>query len=135
MEVDHKLAIIVKGNSKYIRSHRMKRLAQVFYDEIRTILQAKGYTVEFDEGKAYTLPKVWAGVCGSRIHGALIDCASHRRQSRPWRCKRVTQRGSLKPMTIVASRLYITSCQKRIGKHWQHYRTYRRGDSKTLTRS
>lgn len=69
MEVEHNLAIIVKGNPKYIRTHRMKRLAQVFYDEIRAILRAKGYTVEFDEGKAYTLPKVWAGVWVAHSRG------------------------------------------------------------------
>jgi hypothetical protein len=58
-------AIIVKGNPKYLKNEKVKPLAQALYSEIQRILEAKGYTVEYDEGKEYTQPRdgaqVWIG--------------------------------------------------------------------------
>lgn len=56
------LAIIIKGNPKYLRNHKVKPMAEKFYAEIKQLLEAKGYEVEFDPGKPYTLPKIFAAV-------------------------------------------------------------------------
>lgn len=62
-------AIIIKGNPKYLRNFRVKRLSQAFYNEIRRILEEKGYVVEFDDGKPYTSPKVFAAVWVAHSRG------------------------------------------------------------------
>jgi hypothetical protein len=56
------VAIIIKGNPKYLRMPKVKPLAVKFYDELQSLLEAKGYEVEFDAGKAYTHPKMYAAV-------------------------------------------------------------------------
>lgn len=68
-EAKHKLAIIIKGNPKYLRNFRVKRLATLFYGEIRQILEEKGYAVEYDDGKPYTSPKVFAAVWVAHSRG------------------------------------------------------------------
>lgn len=60
-----KLAVIVKGNPKYLNDPKVKKMADQFYSEIKKILEDKGYTVEMDPGKPHTLPDesatVWIG--------------------------------------------------------------------------
>lgn len=59
------LAIVVKGNPAYTTHPKNAAAALVFYENIRQLLVAKGYRVEFDEGDPYTLPmkgaSVWIG--------------------------------------------------------------------------
>lgn len=58
------LAVIVKGNPKYLNDPAVKPMADKLYDEIKQLLQDR-YTVKFDPGKAYTQPsdqaKLWIG--------------------------------------------------------------------------
>lgn len=63
------LAIIIKGNPKYLRDRAVKPMAEQFYAEIAQILQDKGYQVEFDPGLPYTLPKVYAAVWVAHSRG------------------------------------------------------------------
>lgn len=64
-DVEKQIAVIIKGNPKYLQDKKVKLLAKEFYTEIQNILETKGYIVEFDEGKDYTKPrcdaKVWIG--------------------------------------------------------------------------
>lgn len=59
------LAVIVKGNPKYINMPAVKAMADHFYGEIKQLLEAKGYRVLFNVGRAYTSPNpkaaVWIG--------------------------------------------------------------------------
>ena len=58
-------AVIIKGNPKYIDRPSIKPLADHFYNEIKIILESKGYEVIFDSGSDYTVPDetavVWIG--------------------------------------------------------------------------
>lgn len=56
------LAIIIKGNPKYLRQLKIRPLAAKFYEEIEQMLRDKGYEVEFDAGAPYTAPKMYADV-------------------------------------------------------------------------
>lgn len=62
MVKQNNLAIIITGNPKYLRQPKIRPLAQEFYDEIQKLLAEKGYVVEFDPGKPYTSPKMYAAV-------------------------------------------------------------------------
>jgi len=57
------LAVIIKGNPKYLRMPKIKPLAIAFYAEIKQLLIARGFRVTFDPGKEYTSPdktaKAW----------------------------------------------------------------------------
>lgn len=59
------LAVIVKGNPKYLNMPANVPLAEAFYTEIQTILEKRGYDVAFDPGIEYTSPDetaaVWIG--------------------------------------------------------------------------
>ena len=59
------LAVVVKGNPKYLDDPTVKPMADKFYDEIKKILEARGFTVKFDPGEEYTSPddtaQVWVG--------------------------------------------------------------------------
>lgn len=59
------IAIIIKGNPKYITNPKIKPLADKFYDEIKSMLEQLGYIVKFDDGLPYTLPDtnavIWIG--------------------------------------------------------------------------
>ena len=68
-EARRRLAIIIKGNPKYLRNHKVKPMAIKFYAEIEKILEDKGYVVEFDAGLPYTLPKVFAAVWVAHSRG------------------------------------------------------------------
>lgn len=61
-DADKPLAIIVKGNSKYIEDPEIKPLAKRFYSEVKDILKAKGYKVKFDPGLSETRPDITAKV-------------------------------------------------------------------------
>jgi hypothetical protein len=69
------LAVIVKGNPKYLRDRRVKPMAEAFYADVKERLEKRGYRVEFDAGQPYTLPnekaKVWVG------HSRGIDRLDH----------------------------------------------------------
>ena len=56
------LAVIIKGNPKYIDNPKIKPLADKFYSEIKSILEQLGYIVNFDDGLSYTLPDTNAAV-------------------------------------------------------------------------
>lgn len=59
------LAIIIKGNPKYLDDPKVSAMAKRFYSSIRKILVNKGYRVEYDPGEPMTSPKdgasVWIG--------------------------------------------------------------------------
>ena len=56
------LAIIIKGNDKYINNPKIKSIADTFYNDIKLKLEAKGYEVKFDDGMPYTIPDETASV-------------------------------------------------------------------------
>ncbi len=56
------LAIIIKGNPKYINDPKISAMAIAFYLEIKRLLVAKGFRVTFNSGTAYTTPKLTAKV-------------------------------------------------------------------------
>ena len=59
------LAIVIKGNPKYLDDPRVQAWARALYGEVQRLLEARGYEVEFDEGAPYTQPRegaaVWVG--------------------------------------------------------------------------
>lgn len=59
------VAIIIKGNPKYLEKDENRSKANHFYSEIKKILEDKGYHVEFDAGEPETSPdesaKIWIG--------------------------------------------------------------------------
>ena len=59
------LAVIVKGNPKYISDPKIEPMANKFYAEVAQLLENKGYRVAFDPGLEYTSPdtsaQVWIG--------------------------------------------------------------------------
>lgn len=50
------LAVIVKGNPKYLAHPEVKPMADKFYEHIKNLLSKKGFDVKFDAGEPYTLP-------------------------------------------------------------------------------
>jgi hypothetical protein len=62
-ETERPLAVIVKGNPKYLRNPKVQPMADAFYAEIKQLLIDKGFRVALDPGKPYTAPnenaKVW----------------------------------------------------------------------------
>lgn len=58
-------AIIVKGNPKYLKDPEVSELAKKFYEEIKKLLEKKGFAVSFDPGEPFTSPDeaaaVWVG--------------------------------------------------------------------------
>ena len=56
------LAIIIKGNPKYIKIPQIKPLANKFYNNIKLMLEQLGYIVKFDAGLPHTLPDINANV-------------------------------------------------------------------------
>lgn len=54
------LAIIIKGNPKYLEDPRVKFMAEAFYAAIEAVLLAGGLRVEFDPGEPHTVPKAGA---------------------------------------------------------------------------
>lgn len=63
------LAIIIKGNPKYLNDHKVKPLAVIFYYEVQALLEAKGYRVEFDNGEPFTRPHDGAAVWVAHSRG------------------------------------------------------------------
>ena len=59
------LAVIIKGNSKYTELPKIKAMADRFYQDIKSRLEANGYNVKFDAGLPYTRPDtsavLWVG--------------------------------------------------------------------------
>lgn len=59
------LAVVIKGNPKYLDDPKIQPLADAFYNEIRGILEKRGFEVEFDEGAPHTVPNkkavLWIG--------------------------------------------------------------------------
>lgn len=62
---DLPIAVIIKGNPKYIQDPKMKSTASNFYKDLENKLKEKGYKTERATSKAYSLPnikaKVWIG--------------------------------------------------------------------------
>lgn len=56
------LAVIVKGNPKYITDPKVKNKADAFYSRIKVIMEQKGYRVSYDAGEERTRPDVTADV-------------------------------------------------------------------------
>lgn len=56
------LAVIVKGNPKYIKKPRIKPMADQFYSDIKSILENQGYSVELNPGRPYTRPDISAAL-------------------------------------------------------------------------
>jgi hypothetical protein len=54
------LAVIIKGNPKYIDDPKNKPLATEFYNEIKQLLVARGFRVTFSSGAAYSTPNLTA---------------------------------------------------------------------------
>lgn len=57
-ESKRQLAVIIKGNPKYINN----AIAKKYYSDIKTYLEGKGYIVEFDAGDDYTRPRLDADI-------------------------------------------------------------------------
>jgi hypothetical protein len=60
-EKKKKTAVIIKGNPKFIHNNAA---ATKFYDELRSLLELEGFSVSFDAGKPYSVPKeadLWVG--------------------------------------------------------------------------
>ena len=67
-----KEVVVIKGNPKFIEGND---LADKFYEEIKSFLVDNGFTVSFDDGAPYTIPKedvyAWIG------HSRGIDRLEH----------------------------------------------------------
>ena len=62
MSIRKPLAIIIKGNPKYLDNPAVQDLARTFYGNIEATLESNGFRVEYDAGEPYTTPKdaaVW----------------------------------------------------------------------------
>lgn len=64
------LAIIIKGNPKYIEDPQAKPMADAFYGAIEAILLAGGLRVEFDSGEPRTIPRAGAAAWLGHSRGA-----------------------------------------------------------------
>jgi len=69
-ERNKKLAVIIKGNPKYIDKPEIKPIADAFYLEIKKMLQVKGYHVQYDAGEDHTVPDTKAAVWLGHSRGA-----------------------------------------------------------------
>lgn len=54
------LAIIIKGNPKYLHDPKVALIAQAYYRQIKSLLESRGYRVEFNSGAPRTIPKTSA---------------------------------------------------------------------------
>lgn len=64
------LAIIIKGNPKYIEDPRVKSMADQFYAAIALILARGGLRVSFDAGEPLTVPQAGAAAWVAHSRGA-----------------------------------------------------------------
>ena len=64
------LAIIIKGNPKYLEDPIVSDLAKVFYKTVRRMLREQGYRVRMDAGEEYTIPSSKAAVWLAHSRGA-----------------------------------------------------------------
>lgn len=59
------LAVIVKGNPKYLSDSRVSALGDRFYEGVAETLRSRGFEVEFDAGEPWTCPSekaaAWVG--------------------------------------------------------------------------
>lgn len=59
------VAVIIKGNPAYVEDPKVRDIATAFYNEIKLILEDRGFSVVFDTGADYTIPDekaaVWIG--------------------------------------------------------------------------
>lgn len=73
------LAVIVKGNPKYLEDPKMKPLADKLYSDVAKMLKDRGYTVSEDPGLPMTSPdrsaSLWVG--HSRGIGRLRYAPEH----------------------------------------------------------
>ena len=56
-------AVIIKGNPKFVEGSQ-KKLAEPFYNELKELLESKGYETSFDSGEPHTTPEaadLWVG--------------------------------------------------------------------------
>jgi hypothetical protein len=51
------LAVVIKGNPKYLYNRKTALLAAAFYSEIEHLLKTLGWEVEFDQGAPFTTPR------------------------------------------------------------------------------
>jgi hypothetical protein len=56
------IAVVIKGNPKYLEDPEIAPLARQFYAHVAELLMARGYQVHFDKGAEYTTPNVKAAV-------------------------------------------------------------------------
>lgn len=63
------LAVIVKGNPKYIADPKMRNKAEALYGRVKNILEGKGYRVTYDAGAEMTRPDVNAEVWVAHSRG------------------------------------------------------------------
>lgn len=64
------LAVIIKGNPKYIEDPRVKSMADKFYAAIALILARGGMRVVFDAGEPHTVPQAGAAAWVAHSRGA-----------------------------------------------------------------
>jgi len=73
------LAVIIKGNPKYLDKKEIKPIADEFYKTVKNLLEEQGFHVTFDSGEDFTKPdiaaKVW--VAHSRGIGRLQYAPDH----------------------------------------------------------
>ena len=73
MKGNKPLVVIVKGNPKYIANRAIKSKADAFYNNVRSLLEQRGFRVTFDAGEEMTRPDVtaYAWVAHSKGEGRL----------------------------------------------------------------
>lgn len=95
------LAVIIMGNPKYVDDPRVRDLAEAFYQEIKRILEKRGYRVELDPGEPYTSPDesaaLWVGhsrgIDRLRFAGAKIKTMALETKDRGKKYKNNDERG------------------------------------------
>lgn len=62
---DRPIAVIIKGNPRYLEDPKVSKQARAFYKEIKEILVERGYKVKTNAGEEFTTPDenaaVWIG--------------------------------------------------------------------------
>lgn len=61
--INKRKAVIIKGNPKFVEGSQ-KKLAEPFYNNLKELLEAKGYETSYDAGEPHTTPEaadLWVG--------------------------------------------------------------------------
>lgn len=74
-----RLAVIIKGNPKYIEKPIVELMANSFYNGIKVMLERKGFRVTFDAGEPFSTPdeSAYVWIAHSRGIDRLRFAPSH----------------------------------------------------------